>query len=137
MSGSARTARPDPMSKPRRRKHHTSSTRLGHASAARTACFWWIVVGYFCALFAWYAVQVHQTKYLVEVGFGVMEAAWALGLVSVVAIPGQIALGALSDRIGREWIWTAGCTGFAVCYTALIALKQGPSPLLLYVMVIA
>jgi MFS family permease len=107
------------------------------ASAARTACFWWIVVGYFCALFAWYAVQVHQTKYLVEVGFGVMEAAWALGLVSVVAIPGQIALGALSDRIGREWIWTAGCTGFAVCYTALIALEQGPSPLLLYVMVIA
>ena len=107
------------------------------ARAARTARFWWILVGYFCATFAWYAVQVHQTKYLVEVGFGVMEAAWALGLVSVVAIPGQIALGALSDRIGREWIWTASCAGFAICYAALIALEQGPSPILLYVMVIA
>jgi MFS family permease len=107
------------------------------ARAARTTRFWWIVAGYFCALFAWYAVQVHQTKYLIEVGFGVMEAAWALGLVSVVAIPGQIALGALSDRIGREWIWTAGCAGFAICYTALIALEQGPSPLPLYAMVIA
>jgi MFS family permease len=107
------------------------------ARAARTARFWWILVGYFCAIFAWYAVQVHQTKYLVEVGFGVMEAAWALGLVSVVAIPGQIALGALSDRIGREWIWTASCAGFAICYAALIALEQGPSPILLYVMVIA
>jgi MFS family permease len=105
--------------------------------AVRTARFWWIMVGYFCALFAWYAVQVHQTKYLVEVGFGVMQAAWALGFVSVVAIPGQIALGSLSDRIGREWIWTAGCAGFAICYAALIALEHNPSQILLYVMVIA
>ena len=35
----------------------------------RTARFWWIALGYFCGLFAWYAVQVHQTKYLVEIGF--------------------------------------------------------------------
>jgi MFS family permease len=105
--------------------------------AARTARFWWIFVGYFCGLFAWYAVQVHQTKYLVEVGFGLIEAAWALGLVSVVAIPGQIALGALSDRIGREWIWTAGCAGFGISYAALITLEHGPSQILLYVMVLA
>ena len=32
--------------------------------AMRTARFWWIALGYFCGLFAWYAVQVHQTKYL-------------------------------------------------------------------------
>ena len=37
--------------------------------AMRTGRFWWIVLAYFCGLFAWYAVQVHQTKYLVEVGF--------------------------------------------------------------------
>jgi len=105
--------------------------------AARTARFWWIVVGYFCALFAWYVVLVHQTKYLVEVGFDPIEAAWALGFVSVIAIPGQIVLGALSDRIGREWTWTAGCAGFAVCYAALIALESGPSQTLLHVMVVA
>ena len=39
------------------------------ARAMRTARFWWIAVGYFCGLFAWYAVQVHQTKYLIEIGF--------------------------------------------------------------------
>jgi hypothetical protein len=80
--------------------------------------FWWIALGFVCALFAWYAVQVHQTKYLIEVGFSPIVAAWALGIVSVVGIPGQIGLGALSDRIGREWIWTAGCAGFAICYVA-------------------
>jgi len=107
------------------------------ARAARTGRFWWIVLGYFCGLVAWYAVQVHQTKYLIEVGFTPLVAAWALGIVSVVAIPGQIGLGALSDRIGREWVWTAGCVGFALCYSALIALEHSPSHSLLYVMVIS
>lgn len=107
------------------------------ARALRTAPFWWIVLGYFCAMVAWYAAQVHQTKYLIEVGFSPLSAAWALGLVSAVAIPGQIGLGALSDRIGREWVWTVGCLGFAISYAALIALEHTPSPVLLYVMVIA
>jgi MFS family permease len=105
--------------------------------AARTARFWWIVIGYFLALIAWYAVQVHQTKYLTEVGFSAVTAAWALGAVSIFAIPGQILLGALSDRIGREWIWTAGCLGFALSCAALLQLKDVQSSVLLYAMVFA
>ena len=107
------------------------------AKAAATSRFWWIVLGYFCALVAWYAVQVHQTKYLVEIGFTPLVAAWALGMVSVMGVPGQILLGALSDRIGREWVWSVACFGFAVCYAALIALEQAPSHALLYVMVVS
>ncbi|MFM9850654.1 MAG: MFS transporter [Hyphomicrobiaceae bacterium] len=107
------------------------------ARAVRTSRFWWIVLGYFCALVAWYAVQVHQTKYLIEVGFTPLVAAWSLGIVSAVGIPGQVGLGALSDRIGREWIWTAGCAGFAICYAALILLEHTPSPALLYLMVVS
>jgi MFS family permease len=107
------------------------------ARAMRTSRFWWIVLGYFCALFAWYGVQVHQTKYLIEVGFTPLVAAWSLGLVSVVAIPGQIGLGALSDRVGREWVWSAACCGFAICYAALIVLERTPSYPLLYLMVVS
>jgi MFS family permease len=105
--------------------------------AVRTARFWWIAVGYFCGLFAWYAVQVHQTKYLVEIGFHPGEAAWALGLVSLAGIPGQIALGHLSDRIGREWVWTVGAFGFALCYLALLLLRHAATPPLLYAMVLS
>ncbi len=101
----------------------------------RTARFWWIAVGYFAGLFCWYAVQVHQTKYLIEVGFGPHDAAWALGFVSLVGIPGQIALGHLSDRIGREWVWTVGSLGFALCYLTLLLLPHAPTPGLLYFMV--
>jgi MFS family permease len=104
--------------------------------ALRTARFWWIALGYFCGLFAWYAVQVHQTKYLVEIGISPVQAAWALGFVSLVAVPGQIVLGHVSDRIGREWVWTIGSLGFALCYLSLLGLGYGPSPTLLYVMII-
>ena len=105
--------------------------------AMRTTRFWWIMVGYFCGLFAWYAVQVHQTKYLVEIGFSPTDAAWALGVVSLAGIPGQIALGHLSDRIGREWVWTVGSLGFALCYLDLLLLRHAPTPTLLYLMVVS
>ncbi|MGH7278922.1 MAG: MFS transporter [Candidatus Rokuibacteriota bacterium] len=105
--------------------------------AMRTARFWWVALGYFCGLYAWYAVQVHQTRYLVEVGFSPGDAAWALGFVSLAGVPGQIALGHLSDRIGREWVWTVGSVGFVLCYLALLLLRQSPTPALLYFMVIS
>ena len=105
--------------------------------AIHTARFWWIAAGYFGALFAWYAVQVHQTRYLVEVGFTAWQAAWALGAVSLFGIPGQIALGHLSDRIGREPVWAIGCLGFVVTYAALLGLRNDPSLPLLYLMVVA
>ena len=107
------------------------------ARAVRTARFWWIALGYCCGLFAWYAVQVHQTRYLVEIGFSPAVAAWALGLVSLAGIPGQIALGHVSDRIGREWVWTVGSLGFALCYLALLLLAVAPTPALLHVMVVS
>src|SRR5207248_1775642 len=65
------------------------------------------------------------------------EAAWALGLVSLVAVPGQIAFGHLSDRIGREWVWTIGNAGFVLCGLALVFLSDFPAAPLLYAMVIA
>jgi hypothetical protein len=81
--------------------------------------------------------RCHQTKYLVEIGFSASHAAWALGFVSLAGIPGQIALGYLSDRVGREWVWTVGSLGFVVCYVALLLLQQSPTPALLYLMVLA
>src|SRR6202011_3761184 len=105
--------------------------------ALRTRRFWWLAVGYFCGLFSWYAVQVHQTKYLTEVGFAPSQAAWALGLVNLVAVPGQIALGHLSDRIGSEWVWMIGNLGFVICYLCLIGLRSAPTPMLLYAMIVA
>ncbi len=97
------------------------------ARAIRTARFWWLALGLFGGLYAWYAVQVHQTKYLLDIGFTPGVAAWALGMVSLFGVPGQIFLGHLSDRIGREWIWTVSGVGFAICFASLIALESVPT----------
>ena len=106
-------------------------------SAARTARFWWIFVGYFCGLFAWYAVQVHQTKFLVEAGFSAEVAAVALGLVGLFGIFGQIGIGVFSDRVGREHAWAAALLGYAVCYAALLLIAVFPVYPLVLVMVAA
>ncbi len=105
--------------------------------AAGTPRFWWLALGFFSGGYIWYAVQVHQTKYLVEIGFAPMEAAWSLGLVAMAAIPGQIVLGGLSDRFGREIMWTVSCAGFAICYVALLLLAAMPSQPLLWLMVLS
>lgn len=105
--------------------------------AMRTSRFWWLALGLFGGLYGWYAVQVHQTKYLLDLGFSSETAAWALAMVSLFGVPSQIFLGHLSDRIGREWIWTISAAGFAICFAALIALEFVPSLALVYVMVIA
>jgi len=107
------------------------------AMAVRTSRFWWISLTYFCGLFAWYAVLVHQTAYLIEVGFDSIAAAQALGIVGLLGVVGQIGVGGLSDRIGREWAWTLGLIGFAICYGALILLASGPSVMWLYIMIVA
>src|SRR5690349_8128613 len=63
------------------------------ARAAQTWRFWCVFVGFFCGLFAWYAVLAHQTQYLLELGFAPATAAHALGLVGLLGIAGQIVLG--------------------------------------------
>lgn len=105
--------------------------------ALHTKQFWYLALGYFFGLYIWYAVQVYQTKYLLEVGFASNVAAWALGLVGLAAIPGQVILGFCSDRIGREWVWTISAIGFALCFASLIMLQYTRSLALVYFMVIS
>ena len=105
--------------------------------AIRTARFWWLAVGFFAGLWAWYAVQVHQTRYLIDIGFAPQTAALALGLVPFIGIPGTIVLGHLSDRLGREMGWSLGAGGFALCYLMLLVLREYPTAAALYAMVIA
>ncbi len=55
----------------------------------------------------------------------------------MIGVVGQISLGHVSDRIGREWIWGISMLGFVICFLALIVLQHDPSMLWLYLMVAA
>jgi len=112
----------------------TTEWTLG--SAVRTARFWWLALGLFFGMYIWYAIQVHQTQYLGEVGYTPLVAGFALGLVGLFGVIGQIGMGSLSDRIGREWAWTVSVTGFVLCYILLIFMRQSQNEMLLWGMVI-
>ncbi len=105
------------------------------ARAIRSKRFWLIAGGFFCAMFVWYAILVHQTKYLLDIGFTAEHAAYALGLVGLLGVVGQPTLGYLSDRIGREWVWSLSTLGFVTAYALLIVIKHQPSLGLVYLMV--
>jgi MFS family permease len=101
----------------------------------RTASFWWLFFGYVAGFYVFYSIQVHQTKYLIDSGFSVEQAAFALALVGLSGVIGQIAVGYLSDRVGREWGWTVSILGFTICYLVLIFMRYHPVHFLLYLMV--
>ena len=83
-------------------------------------------------------MQVHQTNYLIEIGFTPKSRPGRSAWSASPAIPGQIVLGHLSDRIGREWVWTVAALGFVLCYLCLLACaRRTRAWSLLYVMVVA
>jgi MFS family permease len=93
------------------------------------------LVSFIGSLYIWYAVQVHQTRYLIDVGISAETAALALGLVGLTGIVGQVMIGHLSDRIGREWAYTLAVIGFLATYACLYLLQRWPEAWLMYLMI--
>ncbi len=92
-------------------------------------------VGYFCGLYVCTPCRCTRQSIWSRSGSARPPRRGRSAFVSLIGIPGQIALGYLSDRIGREWIWTISSLGFAICFASLIALQYTPTLLLVYVMV--
>ena len=111
------------------------STSWTLSNAIKTSRFWWVTLAFSSGLYAWYAVQVHQTKFLIDVGISPSFAAVALGLVGLTGIGGQICVGHLSDKIGREWGWTVSLLGFFLTYFLLQIISEVPSEIIVYLMV--
>ena len=117
--------------------HKWAETEWTLRRAMATARFWWLALAMGTALFAWYAVQVHQSQYLIQLGFDDTQIALALGVVVMSGVIGQIGLGYLSDRAGREWAWTLSLSGYVLCYAILLLMKSYPAASLMYAMVAA
>jgi MFS family permease len=73
------------------------------AEAMGTPHFWLLFVVYLCTGLGSFFVSLHQLAFAIDQGFDKLYAAEVLGLGSLLAIVGVIAIGTLSDYIGREW----------------------------------
>jgi MFS family permease len=105
------------------------------SAAARTSGFWGLFIAYLFTSIAAYAVLPHSVAYLVERGFDPLAAASAFGMTGMLSVVGMLAVGWLSDRIGRRQAATFSYLSTMVGILALISVSVWPSLVLVYAFV--
>jgi MFS family permease len=106
------------------------------ASALRTSAFWGLFLAYMATAVAAYSVMPHSVAYLVERGFDPLMAASAFGLAGMLSACGIIAVGWLSDRLGRRQTATITYISTIAGITALSFITLWPTLLLVYAFVL-
>ncbi len=86
---------------------------------------------------ATYAILVHQVAYLIDVGFTRVAAASFFSTSAFLSIPGGLAAGAVSDRIGRPktYVWIGAL--FAIGYASLLVTRHPSQVATLWLHVVA
>ena len=94
--------------------------------------YWPIFIANMLRGLTMYAILVHQVAYLVDLGFPKLTAASYFSASYFLAVPGGLAAGAISDRIGRTRTYAGIAALYAIGYISLL-LVHSPSHLLLLV----
>ncbi len=84
-----------------------------------------------------YAILVHQVAYLVDVGFSRVAAASFFSTSAFLSIPGGLAAGAISDRIGRPktYAWIGAL--FTIGYISLLVTRRPSQTATLWLHIVA
>jgi MFS family permease len=75
--------------------------------ALRDPTFWWLTAGFFLIIFCATVMTVHLIPYLIDRGYDASFAAWAAGLVGVMALPGRLVFTPLGDLVPRRYVTAA------------------------------
>jgi MFS family permease len=95
------------------------------AEAVRTRHFWLLWFVYMCTGLGSFFVSLHQLAFAVQMGFDPLYAATVLGTGAVLALPGVILTGSISDYIGREMAALLAY-GISIAGVACALLIEGP-----------
>jgi MFS family permease len=92
------------------------------AEAVKTPQFWVLGLVYMLTSIGSFLVSLHQMAFVTGVGFDPLYAASLLGFGALLALPGVIVTGTLSDHIGREFaaVLTYGISIFGVACALFI-----------------
>ena len=90
------------------RRTSTGRAEGGHTlrSAVKLPVFWIMFAIYFLTAFAIFGVSVQSVAYLVELGFGELEAAGAFGLAGMLSFAGMFLTGVAADKFGNSLVAT-------------------------------
>jgi len=101
------------------------------ARAIKTGRFWLFFIQMITFGMGMNIITVHVVAFIVDVGYSrmfgasIFALAGALGLVSAVG-------GFISDRIGREWTYTLGCSAMLLGIVVLMLVRDTSFPWMLY-----
>jgi MFS family permease len=98
--------------------------------------FWGLFAVFFMTSVATYAVQVQAVVYLEEAGYDRLTATLVFGANAMMSVIGIVGAGWLSDRIGAGLVATMAYSMSIGGILALMALGQGPNPILLAIFLI-
>lgn len=85
--------------------------------------FWALLLFCFLHMTGLYVLLVHTVRFLVDIGFSRMTAAYIFSLAGAISIPSRIFWGWFSDKIGREKTVTAGTVFLAAAGCLLLMLS--------------
>jgi MFS family permease len=112
-------------------------TTSGHGGPGFPRGYWAIFGANTLRGLTMYAILVHQVAYLVDVGFSRMAAASYFSTSALISLPGGLAAGAISDRIGRPRTYAGVAALFAVGYAGLLFTHDPSHIVTLWVYVVA
>jgi MFS family permease len=96
---------------------------------------WFLVQARFLATVAIWIAGVHIVAFFVAAGYSPLLAASAIGAAGLVGLVGRPIIGALSDSLGREVVYTMGLGLQIIAVVIILTLGDGHSlwPLILFV----
>lgn len=103
------------------------------AEAMRTRHFWLLFLVYMLTSIGSFLVSLHQLAFAVGQGFEPLYAAFVLGMGSLLALPGVILTGSISDYIGRERAALLAYGISIIGVAAALGISSGDQHILLWV----
>lgn len=103
------------------------------ADAMRTRHFWLLFLVYMLTSIGSFLVSLHQLAFAVVQGFEPLYAAFVLGMGSLLALPGVILTGSISDYIGRERAALLAYGISIIGVAAALGIESGDQHILLWV----
>jgi MFS family permease len=92
----------------------------GYAGWGLPPGYWTVFAANILRGMTMYAISIHQVVFLVDAGFSRMAAASFFSLGSLLAVPGGLAAGALSDRTGRPRAYAGIAALYVIAYCSLL-----------------
>jgi MFS family permease len=100
------------------------------ATAVRSRSFRFAVLAFFVGGCLSQLLIMHQFAFMVDHGVAKTVGSILAGIIGATSIPGKMLWGALSDRVGREWVFTGGLICILLSLGALALVGSVPGLLM-------